>query len=449
MRRRDLLVAMAAVLATGWLGRPAFGLGRIPVGGRLTMSLPWPLGSIDPADPCDPTAALFAHAIADPVYALDAANEPYPALAVDYPQLSGQTTQVKLRPGLVSARGRSLDARDLVFSLDRARRQGGAPWLADLPTPTVDRRDPLVANFATTDRAKVVRALALPTTALLPRGFSPNLPDGTGAMRAEPSADRLVLVRNPNAARGASFLDEVVVQRASDLSASLRAFEAHSTDIGWLGAGLHAPRSQAVPFDFGSAGWIVLQTGTEAGVWGLPGIAQKLVDALPSERLQHLGLGSLPPPRGEATWGGPSGPLYFEEGSAQLAEIARTMASILSRPGHELVPEAVSRAELQRKRQSGGFLAMLHVVRPLGPTGLATLAALTTAVDPRAALDIVRRPPRLSSFEPRSLTRTLRLGVIGELRIAGAHSVEVRLAKAASGEGWDLGASHRLPRRAS
>lgn len=92
---------------------------------------------------------------------------------------------------------------------------------------------------------------------------------------------------------------------------------------------------------------------------------------------------------------------------------------------------------------------MLHVVRPLGPTGLATLAALTTAVDPRAALDIVRRPPRLSSFEPRSLTRTLRLGVIGELRIAGAHSVEVRLAKAASGEGWDLGASHRLPRRAS
>lgn len=447
MRRRDLLVAMAAAMATGWIGGPAFALGRIPVGGRLSMSLPWPLSSIDPADPCDPTAALFAHAIADPVYALDASNQPYPALAVDYPHLSGQTTQVKLRPGLVTARGRAIDARDLVFSLDRARRLGGAPWLSDLPVPTVDRRDPMVANFATADREKVVRALALPTTALVPRGFSPSLPDGTGAMRAEPSADRLVLVRNPNAARGASFLDEVVVHRASDLSASLRAFEAHSTEVGWLGAGLHAPRAQAVPFDFGKAGWVALQTGTGAGAWGAPGVAQKLVDALPSERLQHLGLGPLPPPRGEAAWGGPSGPLSFEEGSAQLAEIARTVASILSRPGHELVPEPVSRAELQRRRQSGSFLAMLHVVRPLGPQGLATLVALTAAVDPRAALDVVRRPPRLSSFEPRSLTRMLRLGVIGELRIAGAHSVEVRLAKAPSGEGWDLGASHRLPRR--
>jgi len=447
MRRRDLLLGMAATLASGWLGAPAFALGRIPVGGRLAISLPWPLASIDPADLCDPTAALFAHAIADPVYALDAANEPYPALALDYPQLAGQTTKVKLRPGLVSARGKALDARDLVFTLERARRMGGAPRLLDLPTPTVDRHDPLVANFATTDREQVVRALALPTTALVPRGFSPTQPDGTGAMRAEPGTDRLVLVRNPNAARGASFLDDVVVQRAPDLSASLRAFEANSTDVGWLGAGLHAPRPQAVPFDFGKAGWIVLQTGSEAGAWGAPGVAQRLVEALPSERLQHLGLGPLPVPRGEAVWGGPPGPLLYEEGSAQLAEIARTLASILSRPGHELLPEPLSRAELQRKRQSGTFLAMLHVVRPLGPSGLASLVALTAAVDSRAALDVVRRPPRLSSFEPRSLTRMLRLGVVGELRVTGAHAAELRLARAASGDGWDLGASHRLPRK--
>lgn len=449
MRRRELLAALGSIAAVTLIDRSARALGRTPVGGRLTMTLPWPVSSIDPADPLDPAAALFAHAIADPVYAVDASGEPYPALAVDYPQISSGKTVVKLRPGLVSARGQAISARDLLFTIERARRLGGAPWLADLPLPKLVPNDAGAIAFPTTVREQVARALATPTTALLPRGFSPERPDGTGAMRAEPSADRLLLVRNPNAARGASFLDEIVVHRAGDLSASLRAFEAHTADVGWLGSGLHTPRTRSVPFDLGAAGWIVLQTGTEAGPWGAPGVAQQLADALPAERLQHLGLGSLPTATGEARWGGPSGALLFEEGSAQLEEIARTIASILSRPGHELVPQPTPRAELLKKRNTGAFLAMLQLVRPLGGPGLATLAALNAAVDARASLDIVRRPPRLASFAPRALTRTLRIGVIGELRVMGAHVDEIRLAKATGGDGWDLAASYRQPRRAA
>ena len=34
-------------------------------------------------------------------------------------------------------------------------------------------------------------------------------------------------------------------------------------------------------FDMGSAGWIVLHTGSEAGAWGAPGMAQRLLDSLP------------------------------------------------------------------------------------------------------------------------------------------------------------------------
>lgn len=413
------------------------------------MALPWPVDSIDPADPLDSTAAFFAHAIADPVYAIDAKGEPYPALAVDYPRVSGDKTLVQLRQGLVSARGQSMGAKDLLFTIERARRLGGAPFLADLPMPRAVSGDPLAISFATTAREKVALALAAPTTALLPRGFSPERPDGTGPMRAEPSADRLLLVRNPNAARGASFLDEIVVERAVDLSAPLRAFEAHRADIGWLGAGLHTPRPRAVPFDFGSVGWIVLQTGTEAGAWGAPGVAQQLADSLPAERLQHFGLGEASKPTGEARWGGPSGQLLFEEGSAHLSELGRTVASILSRPGHELLPQPISRAELERKRKSGAFLAMLHVVRAIGGPGLATLAALNAATSAQASLDVVRRPPRLATFAPRSLTRTMRLGIIGELRVMGAHAGEMHVAPASSGQGWDLPASHRQPRRSA
>lgn len=448
IRRRDLLAAFGAFLATSFLERSSWALGRTPVGGRLTMALPWPVCSLDPADPLDATAAFFAHTIADPIYATDATGEPYPALAVDYPHTAGGKTLVKLRPGLVSARGQAIGANDLLFTIERARRLGGAPWLADLPMPTLVPGDPLAVAFATNAREKVARALASPTVALVPRGFSKERPDGTGPMRAEPSADRLVLVRNPNAARGASFLDEIVVEGAADLSAPLRAFEAHKADLGWLGAGLHVPRPLAVPFDFGSVGWIVLQTGTEAGPWGAPGVAQQLADSLPAERLQHLGLGPVPPPTGEARWGGPAGMLLFEEGSAHLSEIARTITSILSRPGHELTPHSISRADLDRRRASGAFVAMLHIVRNLGEAGIATLAALSAATSARAALDVVRRPPRLTSFEPRSLTRTLRLGVLGELRVMGAHAGEVHLARASSGGGWDLAASHRQPRRA-
>ena len=63
----------------------------------------------------------------------------------------------------------------------------------------------------------------------------------------------------------------------------------------------------------------------------------------------------------------------------------------------------------------------------------------------RSALELMRSPPRLSTFSPRALTRTLRLGVLGELRVVGAHAPDVRLAKSTAGEGWDLGATYRAP----
>ena len=205
----------------------------------------------------------------------------------------------------MTAKGRKLDARDVLFSLERARRSAAIAWWGDVPAPIPVAKDPLALAFATTDGLLIARTLSSPFFALVPRGFDPKAPDGTGAMSAETSASRLVLRRNSKAARGASFLAEITVDQAPDLLASLRSFEGNLTDVGWLSSGLHAPRPGAAPFDLGSVAWIVLHTGAEAGPWGAPGIAQRLIDGLDSGRLQRFGLGPLPAPSpgAAAEWG--------------------------------------------------------------------------------------------------------------------------------------------------
>jgi peptide/nickel transport system substrate-binding protein len=414
--------------------------------GKLKLALPWPLSSLDPHDPCDPTGALFAHAVFDPLYALEGSGEPFPTLASDLPVIEGGKSVVRLREGLVSAKGRKIDARDVVFSVQRARRGGANAWWGDLPAPAPYGKDPLAIVFATSDTSRIAKTLSSPLFALVPRTFDPASPDGTGAMTPQMGGARMVLKRNASAARGASFLEEVTVDQAPDLSSSLRSFEGSLTDIGWLGSGLHAPRPGAQPFDLGAMAWIVLQTGNEAGPWGAPGLAQRLLDGLAPERLQHFGLGPLPAPAGNpAEWGGKPCELLIQEGSAYMEELGRTVGSLLSRPGHEVTVKALPGPELSRRRAAGSYVLTLGVVRPFAAQGVATLVALAAASDPSAALELMRSPPRLSTFSPRAVARTLKLGVLGELRVVGARAPDVRLASSATGEGWDLGATYRVP----
>jgi peptide/nickel transport system substrate-binding protein len=448
LTRRRWLAGSAAALGAIHL-RDANALGRIPVAGKLALTLPWPTGAIDPHDQFDPAAALFGSSLFDPIFSLEASGEPYPTLAADTPVTSGAKTTVRLREGLVTAKGRKLDARDLAFTLERARKGAALAWWGDLPPPSLVPKDPLALSFATTDGPRLARTLSSPFFAIVPRGFDPRAPDATGAMVAETSGARLVLRRNPNAARGGSFLDEVTIDQAPDLLASLRAFEGNVTDIGWQSSGLHAPRPGAAPFDLGSVAWIVLHTGAEAGPWGAPGIAQRLLDGLDPGRLQRFGLGPLPPPTSPAAeWGGKPCELLVADGSAYLEELAKTLSSILTRPTHEVTVKTVPAPELARRRASGAFSLLLGIARPLAAgdrasPGAATLVSLAAASDPASGLEVMRRPPRLASFAPRLVTRTLKIGVLGELRVTGAHAPGVRLARNPSGDGWDLASTYR------
>jgi peptide/nickel transport system substrate-binding protein len=443
--RRALLGAAAGLAASVAIGRRAAALGRIPLSGKMSMTLPWPVDRIDPHDVGDPGAALFGHALFDELYAEAGGGETFATLAADPPIVEATRSIVRLREGLTTARGERLDARDVLFSLLRARKGAAAAWWGDLPVPALHAKDRLALVFATTDGARIARTLASPFFALVPRNFDPARPDGTGAMVAEPGAERLVLRRNVAAARGPGYLEEIAVDQAADLSSSLRSFEGKLTDIGWLGSGLHGPRAGALSFDMGNVAWIVLQTGQEAGPWGGPGVAQRLLDGVAPERFQRFGLGSLPAPSGSAEWGGRPCELLVREGSAFMIELARTLGSLLSRPGHEVAVRAAPGAELLHRRRAGTYGLMLGIVRPFAPTPLGSHIALAASVDPKNALEILRRPPRVLTFDPRVVSRTLPIGVLGELRVMGAHAPDLHLARNSAAEGWDLGSSYRVP----
>ncbi len=440
--RRALLRGAAGLAAWAWAA-PAIAMGRIPVGGELTFQIPHDTSTMNPHDLFDPLSALVGAAVFEPVYRRDRAGNVYASLADGLPSRRGGSTRVRLRDGLVSARGRVLTARDLVESVERARRGGAGAVLLGIPEAKVDRSDGRVAVFQDVDPTELAQALACPLVALVSTQSTSAHPDGTGAFRADLGREGLSLERNLRAARGSAFLRRVRVASAPDLKAPLRAFEAQRADVGWLGAGLHQPRADAVPFDLGSVGWVVLRTGREAGSWDAPGVAQRLLDAIQPARLAHLGLGPLPTSTTPVPWGGPACKLVAPARSAHLVEVAGTLASILSRPGHEVELSALGPADFASRRSARGYALMVDVVRPVGPAGMASLVALATADDVVRARSIVQHPPRLGSFDPRVLTRTLHLGVVGGLRVAGALAPSVVMAAAEEGEGWDLGGVYR------
>lgn len=425
------LIARRTLLAFAACAGAAHALGRTPYGGRLRLKIPWPVDGLDPHAIDDPTAALFGDAIADPLYARDERGRPYAALAAALPETTAHGARVTLRPGLVTARGRALDSRDVVWSLERAARAGAAALLAPFGRPVRDNGDPLAVLVPGAHPAALAAALSSPVTAILPRAFSRGAPDGTGAFTAYPSGDKLALRRNLHAARGASFLDAVDVARATDLSDALRSFEAGEVDVGWLGRGLHQPRPGAVAFDAGMFGWAVLRGGADAGSWGAPGVLQQLLDRIPASRLSYLGVSGLPAGGGDHAWGGAPADLLVADDAPHLLEIARALAALLDAPGHEVRPVPRPARELDARKRSRRFALMLDFARPIGPPGADTLLALLTAANP----ELARRPPRLSTSDPREIARTLSLGVVGELRVGGAHMPDfIGL------ERWQLGA---------
>jgi peptide/nickel transport system substrate-binding protein len=438
LSRRSLALGAAGCALS--LPSRALGLARTPLGGKIAFAVPWSLATVDPHDVASPGGVLFGAALFDTLIVPDAKLGFRPALAEALPVQEPQVgTVIRLRPGLRTAAGKALDGRDVVATIQRSRALGGAAVLAQLGDVSVHPKEPLTVLLKV-NPSIATKALASPLAALVPRGFDPARPDGTGAFAAARSGGALVLRRNDRAAMGPAFLDEVSVQQAADLQESLRDFEAARHDLGWLGLGLFGTRTGAQKFELGSAGTLVVAATRDAGSISKPGALQRLVDLLPRARLAHLGLGTLPEGTDSVAWDEAPIDVYADGSSAHLVEIAKALADILSRSGHEVRAKRASASEILSKRRRGEAMLSCHVLRPAFPGQAGIAMALATFDDPSRGAEIAAKPPKGGT--PRDVARELRLGVLGDLRLSGGVMPSIQLARAPAG-GWDLGATFR------
>jgi peptide/nickel transport system substrate-binding protein len=436
-RRAALLGLSCALVARGARARS-----RDAPGGRISFRMPWPLAALDPHRIDDIGCAVLGDAVFDTLYAPSNAGADAfaPVLAEAEPEVVDGAVRVAIRAGLHTARGRAFAAKDAAFSIARARASGATAWLTEIAAPHVDG-NALVFPHAR-DANKIARALSSPLVAMVPTAFRPDAPDGTGAFRADRTAEGFSLVRNARAATGPSFLESATVRRAADLAASLRAFESGEDDLGWLGAGLHEPRPGSLRFDAGAVAFAVLRTGREGGTWDAPGVAQSLADGIAPSRLGHLGLGAPWTSDGSAKWGGGATAIVVRDDSPWLVELARAVASALTSTASDVGVRPVPLAEVEQRRASRAFALMVDAVRPFGRGYVAETSALAAADEPQRGADIVRRPPR-GELPARVMARTLRLGVLGEIRVSGGRVPDVDLLVSTRAPGVDWGAAHR------
>jgi peptide/nickel transport system substrate-binding protein len=438
-RRRLLAGSMAALACL--TTHAALGRGRAAYGSSLTLHVPWPTGTLDPHRIDDAMAAFFGEALFDTLYAFDEGGSLAPSLAAGEPQPEAAGLHVVLRPGLRFASGAALDPHAAAESISRARARDASAWLADIPAPRVTT-DGLV--FSMHDPRALVRALASPLLAIVGPRFAPEHPDGTGPFRAEPLPGALRLVRNGLAAGGPALLDGIEARHAPDLVTSLRAFESGADDVGWLGSFLHDPRPGARSFDAGAVAWAILRTGKAAGALDTPGTAQALADGVPHAALAPLVVGP-PWEQGPARWTGAPSDLLVADDAPWLLDTARALAVALSAPGREITPRVVAATDLAARRSSRAFALMLDVARPAGPDALGTVLGLAIADDPSAALSLALHPPR-GEEPPRRATRSMRIGVVGEIRLQGGRAPDVVLPSSRWGRGVDWGSAFRTRR---
>ena len=429
IRRRQLLQGLCG-LATGVLATPrAEAAARPFYGGRARLTLPIDTSRIDPHDQNGLSARLVGAALFDGLYARSSGGTVYPTLASAMPERRGSVLALELRPGLRSASGVRLDARAVAASLERSQKRSSH-------LRSVQKLRAVGATVVELTTTLEPEQLALELTelqtAIVPPAFDPGRPDCTGALRSTGSGIQR-LARNGWAARGGSYLDEVALT-SGDLRACLRAFEGLTSDVGFLGSGLHRSRGSARQFALGPLGWLVLVPGRRLGRFGAPGVLDAALSALPRADFAALGV-DLASRSAGAGWTGPGVSLLVDAKEPWLLAIADELARAWDTPRARVEPHPLAAGELEARMKEGDFDCTLHF---LGTTD--RLAA------ERSLFELARLPPPQRAQTALSLedaVRHLPIALVGRLAPRGFYNGA--LADLAAVGAFDLGNARFLP----
>ena len=356
-------VAGALVLAgLCWLPRAE---GALPpgYGGTLVLPAPHPLRLPNPRQPSSAFEADLGHALYDGLYAFGPQRAPVPVLAAGPPRWTDAGIRVPLRVGLRRHDGRTLTARDVAAALRRVHARPAGLWLVGLSAEddaiAALGDDALLLRFP---RRMSPRAVAYVLAAApLVLAFGPSERVGTGPFRARLQGPELVLRGYRHAARGAPYLDRIVLRRVTDPAEELRAFELGSFQASWRGAGLYA-RGPTTAHALAPGPLVVLA--------GAPPPAP-----LDRSRLRRVGIepreaiGNLPAPARRASARPGRFRIRSEPGSPIAAEIAQALVAQLESAG-------LSAAHVTR----GPAEATLLLVPPPRPDPASTLAATYAAL---------------------------------------------------------------------
>ena len=199
-------------------------------------------------------------------------------------------------------------------------------------------------------------------------------------------------------------------------------------------------------FDAGAVALAVLRTGHDAGTWDAPGVAQSLADGIAPSRLSHLGVGAAWASDGNAKWGGVATAILARDDSPWLIELARAVAGALTTTQAEVTIKPVSSSEIDQRRASRGFALMVDAVVPFAHDTAGEFVALASSEDTHRAADIARRPPR-GEVSTRVLARSLRVGVLGDVRASGGRVPDLRIDVSPRNAGIDWGNATRARTR--
>lgn len=220
-------------------GAPATAVGKPRRGGTLRLggSGGGSTDTLDGQNALTNTDFARAYALFDPLTTIDEAGKVQFVLAESIePNAKGTEWTIRLQPGVKSHDGKPYTANDLLFSLRRmqSKKYPGAVSFGPINLKAAKVMDARTLRIPF-DAAYAIfpEGLALTQSVMVPRGFDPKNPIGTGPFKYQsftPGRESTFVRNDEYWDGGKPYLDKLVITNFSDETSQINALQAQQVD---------------------------------------------------------------------------------------------------------------------------------------------------------------------------------------------------------------------------